>query len=439
VSAERPVRPGKALTASAGLSVLFLVVYGGCNAFTATRHGVGSLFFPWERLIPFVPLMIVPYLSIDLFFVGAPFLCRSDRELATFAQRVIAAILVAGVCFLLFPLRFAFERPPASGWLGTIFDWFRTMDRPYNLLPSLHIALRTFLDALYARHTSGWLRIVSRMWFSLIGFSTLLTYQHHFADVIGGFALAGYCFYSFREIPKVLPVVPNRRIGFYYAAGTLISVALLVAFRPWSVLLLWPAIALGIVTAAYFGLGPGIFRKTNGLLPWSSRWALGPCLLGQRLSLLYYRWQCRAWDEVTPRVWIGRKLSRREAAAAVHAGVTAVLDLTAEFSEVEPFRRLTYLNLPILDLTAPTGLHLSEMTAFIAEQSRNGIVYVHCKIGYSRSAAAIAAYLLTTGQAATVSESLSILRSRRPSIVIRPEIVKALEEFVLYAPSSLAR
>ena len=115
-SAERSIHLTKALGASVGLSVLFLIVYGWCNWITAQRPDVGTLYFEWERLIPFVPLMIVPYMSIDLFFVAAPFLCRSDRELAAFSKRIVAAIVVAGICFLLFPLRFAFERPaPAAG------------------------------------------------------------------------------------------------------------------------------------------------------------------------------------------------------------------------------------------------------------------------------------------------------------------------------------
>jgi membrane-associated phospholipid phosphatase len=37
------------------------------------------------------------------------------------------------------------------------------------------------------------------VWFVLIGFSTLLTYQHHFVDIVGGFVLAAICFYLFRE------------------------------------------------------------------------------------------------------------------------------------------------------------------------------------------------------------------------------------------------
>ena len=419
----------KALGASLGLSALFLVVYGWCNWFTSQRSDVGTLFFEWERLIPFVPLMIAPYMSIDLFFIAAPFLCRSDRELATLAKRIAAAILVAGVCFLLFPLRFAFERPHADGWLGALFDWFREMDQPFNLLPSLHIALCTILAEFYARHTRALLRHTSNVWFVLIGLSAVLTYQHHVLDVVGGFALGAYCLYFIQESGPPLAVTENRRVGAYYGVGALLFACLIVLLWPLGAFLLWPAIALTIAAAAYFGLGPGIFRKREGRLPWTTRWALGPCLLGQELSRLYYRRECRAWDQLTPKVWIGSVLNRREAAGAVRQGVTAVLDLTAEFSAPAPFRGLIYRNIPILDLTAPRRDQLTEMVTFIEEESRNGIVYVHCKIGYSRTAAAAAAYLLHTGTVGNVPEAIDLLRKVRPTIIVRPEIVAVLADF----------
>jgi protein-tyrosine phosphatase len=419
----------KALAVSAGLSVLFLIVYGGCNWITGQRGQVASLYFQWERGIPFVPFMILPYMSIDIFFVAAPFLCRTDEELRIFSRRVIAAILIAGLCFLLFPLRFAFPRPHASGSLGAIFDWFRRMDSPFNLLPSLHAVLLLLLVDLYAKNLRGVLLFAAMLWFFLIGLSPLLTYQHHVIDIGGGFVLAAYCFYLFREPSLPLPVVVNRRIGSYYAAGVAVGSLMSAIFWPWSVLLLWPTIALGIVATAYFGVGPIIFHKTKGKLPWSTRFVLTPCLLGQYLSLLYYRSQCRSWDEVTPRIWIGGKLNSRSANKAFSTGVTAVLDLSAEFSEAKPFRKINYRNVPVLDLTAPTQAQLVEMSEFIANNSRNGAVYVHCKIGYSRSAAAVAAYLIMSGKAKTAEKAFTIIRRVRPSIVIRPEVISALSEF----------
>jgi protein-tyrosine phosphatase/membrane-associated phospholipid phosphatase len=419
----------KALAVSAGLSVLFLVVYSGCNWITGQRSQVGSLYFQWERAIPFVPFMILPYLSIDLFFVAAPFLCRTDEELRIFSRRVIAAILIAGLCFLLFPLRFAFPRPHASGLLGAIFDWFRGLDSPFNLLPSLHAALLLLLVNLYARNLRGVFLFAAMLWFFLIGLSPLLTYQHHVIDIVGGFVLAGYCFYLFREPSRALPVVVNRRIGSYYGAGAVAALLMSAIFWPWGVLLVWPMIAFGIVAIAYFGLGPIVFHKTKGKLPWSTRFVLAPCLLGQYLSLLYYRSQCRPWDEITPQIWIGGKLGSRSANKAVYHGVTAVLDLSAEFSEAKPFRKINYRNVPLLDLTAPTQAQLVEMSEFIGSQSRNGVVYVHCKIGYSRSAAAVAAYLILNGNANSAEEAFTIIRRVRPSIIIRSEVIFALSEF----------
>ena len=221
----------------------------------------------------------------------------------------------------------------------------------------------------------------------------------------------------------------NRRIGSFYAAGAAVALLMGAIFWPWGVLLLWPTIALGIVALAYFGAGPAVFHKTKGKLPWSTRFVLAPCLLGQYLSLLYYRCQCRSWDEVTPRIWIGGKLGARSADKALCGGVTAVLDLSAEFSEAKPFRQINYRNIPVLDLTAPTQAQLVEMSEFIGNHSRNGAVYVHCKIGYSRSAAAVAAYLIMSGNANTAKEAFAMIRRVRPSIVIRPEVISALSEF----------
>jgi protein phosphatase len=147
------------------------------------------------------------------------------------------------------------------------------------------------------------------------------------------------------------------------------------------------------------------------------------------LSLLYYRSQCRSWDKVTSEIWIGGKLGSGSAKKALCSGVVSVLDLSAEFSEAKPFRRINYRNIPVLDLTAPTQAQLVEMSEFTEEHSRNGVVYVHCKIGYSRSAAAVAAYLMTSGKAKTAEEAFAMIRRVRPSVVIRPEVLSAMSEF----------
>jgi membrane-associated phospholipid phosphatase len=428
-SPEKPVSWRQALAHSVVLSLLFMVVYGGASWITSLRTDVGTWYYAWERFIPFVPLMIIPYMSIDLFFAAAPFICSNERELWLLSKRITLGILVAGLCFLVYPLKLAVERPTLAGWLGVVWDWFIGMDRPFNLLPSLHITLRTILADTYARHTRRALRVASSIWFSLVGFSTLLMHQHHIVDVIGGFMLAASCFYLINDVPLRLPMVRNSRIGWQYA-GLGACLAILCALTwPWGAILIWPIIAVAIVTLGYFHSGPSIFRKAYGRLPFSAKLVLAPVLAGQYVSWLYYKRQCRPWDEISPGVWIGRRLSNAEARVAKDAGVTAVLDLSDAFSEARPFIELTYRHIPVLDLTAPTIEQLSEAAAFIEEHARNGTVYVHCKIGYSRSAAVVAAWLLRTGRTTSVDEAVSILRSKRPTVVIRPEIGTALSGF----------
>ncbi len=183
------------------LGPLFFVVYGWCNAFTAQRAGVGSFYFAWERRIPFVPAMIMPYMSIDLFFAGSFFLCRDRGQLRTHAARIALAIALSAAGFLLFPLRYGWPRPAVEGWLGNLFAPLNALDQPFNLCPSLHISLRTILWRVYGRSLRGqpWLRLAARGWFTLIGVSTLLVYQHHVIDLVGGFLVAVVCCQLFPE------------------------------------------------------------------------------------------------------------------------------------------------------------------------------------------------------------------------------------------------
>ena len=112
------------------------------------------------------------------------------------------------------------------------------------------------------------------------------------------------------------------------------------------------------------------------------------------------------------------------------AGVTAVLDLSDAFSEARPFQRAFALSPhPRARSYGADTDQMFEAAAFIEEHATNGTVYVHCKIGYSRSAAVVAAWLLQTGRATSVDKAVSLLRRSARTIVIRPEIAVALANF----------
>jgi predicted protein tyrosine phosphatase len=373
-------------------------------------------------------------MSMDLLFFMAAFLCASEKEISVFRRRVVFSILSAGALFLLVPLRLAWPaRPRAAGWFGNFVEASCTapflMEYPHNLFPALHITLCLLVAAVYMRHTSGVMRVLFGVWFGLIACSTVLTWQHHVVDMLGGLALASCAVYLFSEDAAKDQRITERRIGAYYAMGSAALLGLAIAGRPWSTLLLWPAAALAIVAAGYFGLGPGIFAKKHGRISASARIVLAPVLLGQYLSLAYYRRHCRAWDKVVPGLLIGRILTEGEARTLVADGLAAVLDLSAEFSEQPALRAVTYHNIAVLDLTAPNHQQLRDAAAFITQQMKHGNVYVHCKIGYSRSAAAVGAYLLASGKAMSLEDAVERLRQVRPTLVIRPEVMEAVQQF----------
>ena len=424
-------RPSRALsgTAALSLSILFITVYGLTGWLTSLRSGVGTWAFEWERNVPFVPWLVVPYMSLDLFFVAAPFLCTDRTELRTLGRRMTGAIVAAGTMFALMPLQFAFPRPTPGGWTAGMFEALYGFDRPFNLFPSLHVAILVILSGTYHRHTRGVVRSLTHTWFGLVGLSTMLTYQHHVVDVVGGLALGFLCCYVIPERRATYPTTTNARIGRWYLAASVVLGAGAISLRPWGLALLWPAVTLAVVAAAYFGFHANVARKEDGRLPLTSKAVLAPWLAAQHASLIYYRRQADAWNAVTPNVWIGRQLREPEAAAAVRQGVKAVLDLTGEFSEARAFRALSYLSLPILDLTAPTPQQLRMAIDFINAQRATGAVYVHCKIGYSRSAVVVGGWLLDAGLATTPGEAVAMLRAVRPRLVVRPEAFAALQAF----------
>ncbi len=385
----------EAVALSTVLSLLFITVYGGCNALASRRVDLGTCFFAWELDIPFVPALIVPYLSIDLFFVLSFFLCEDVIELRALARRITAAIVVAGLAFIIFPLTSGYAQPEVSGWSGWLFEFLRSFDKPHNLAPSLHIALASLLWPVYARHTRGWLQGLIHLWFTLIVASALFTYQHHLLDMATGAMLGQVCLFAFperRERALVQSASVNLRVASYYAIGAAGLAVLAIALGSWFWLLLWPATSLALVTMAYGRGNSAIFRKTAGKLPVSVQVVLGPYLCGAFIRRLVYKGR-KAWTEVAPRIYCGRLLTNDEALIVRAMGITGVLDLTAEHAETKAFLDIEYLNLPVLDLTEPSREQLDMALAFIDEQIRRGGVYVHCALGISRSAAVTTAYL----------------------------------------------
>jgi len=414
-------RPWKrALAWLAFLGPFFFASYGFATWVTAQRANVGAIVFDWERMIPFVPWTIIPYWTIDLMYGISLLLCASRHELDTHGRRLLTAQLIAVACFLAFPLRFTFDRPDTGGAFGWLFDVLGAFDKPFNQAPSLHIALLVILWALYARHTHGGLRWVLHAWMALIGVSVLTTWQHHFIDIPTGALLGCFCLWLWpMGGPSPLALfswtadAQRRRLALRYAAGAVIAAAIAFAVGGTALWLLWISVALLLVALNYAALGPQGFQKHNGRLSPGATAMLAPYLAGAWIN-------SRAWtrkrpqpDPIADGIWLGRLPSPRD---LDRHGFAAVVDMTAELPLAACGRR--YAQFPVLDLVAPDAATLAKAAAQIEQARAHGPVLVCCALGYSRSAAAVCAWLLASGRAASVDEAITSVRRARPDIVL---------------------
>jgi protein-tyrosine phosphatase len=409
------------------LGPFFFLSYGYANH-TAALHGdVGSLFFAWERQIPFLPWTIVPYWSIDLFY-GLSFLCCVNaRAVDRHALRLLTAQLISVACFLAFPLRFAFERPPADGLFGALFTALTSFDQPFNQAPSLHISLLVVIWFQFARLPTGWpLRFLTHAWALLIGISVLTTWQHHFIDLPTGAAVGLFCLWLWPEGELATPLrhsedAGHAKLAAIYGAGALAFLALAYALGDLGWLLAWPAISLLLVAWNYAWAGAAGFQKQAGRQSLAVRWLLAPYILGAWINSRLWTRRHPLPDQIADNVWLGRLPTREQFATG---GFVALVDLTAELPA--PTIAGNYVGVPCLDLVPAAPQALLAAARAIEEQRRHGPVLVACALGYSRSAAAVAAWLRHSGQHDSLVEAVAQVRRQRPAVVLGPRWLETL-------------
>jgi protein-tyrosine phosphatase len=403
------------------LGTFFFASYGLANWAAGLRPVVGTVVFGWERDIPFLPWTIVPYWSIDFIYVAALLTARSRGELDILARRLLAAQLIAVSCFLLYPLRYSFDRPATSGIFGSMFALLDAFDQPYNQAPSLHIALLVVLWGHYRNRVRGSMRRLLLAVCAMIAVSVLTTRQHHFIDIPTGAWLGWLCTWLFPVAGRPMATRvrlasdPIRcRIGLRYAllcVGTGFFALALGGAWLWA---LWAAASFAIVAAAYLLLGPAAFQKqTDGSMSTAALWLLGPYLIGAWANSRWWTRRIALYNRVSARVALGRIPSRRELAGQAP---DAVVDLSAELPFLAPVRH--YQNIPMLDLVAARPEDVEEGCLAIEAAQRRGTVLVCCALGFSRSATVAAAWLIRSGQARSVEEAIAKIRAARPPVVL---------------------
>ena len=82
----------------------------------------------------------------------------------------------------------------------------------------------------------------------------------------------------------------------------------------------------------------------------------------------------------------------------------------------------------MLDLVAPDAATLRAAADAIEDAQASGPVLVCCALGYGRSVASVATWLTRSGRAATVEAAITLLRAKRPGLVLKPDQIAAITE-----------
>jgi membrane-associated phospholipid phosphatase len=411
------------------LAPFFYLTYGTANWLASVRADVPSVVFAWERSIPFLAWTIIPYWTINAFYGLSLFLCRTVGELDAHGRRLLSAQLVAVGFFVLAPLRFTFPKPDTGGGLsGFLFEALAGFDKPFNQAPSLHIALLVILWDLYRRILPHWSLPILHAWSALIGISVLTTYQHHFIDIPTGALLGVLCVWAF-PLDARSPLAdaagttdPRRlRLAAVYGTGAVVVAVVSVVLGGAGLWLLWPAVSLVMVALAYAVLGPGAFaRRPDGRLGWPTVALFLPYLIAARINVHAWTHRSPAPVAIADGVRLGRLPGLADAPGP--AGET-IVNVAAE---MDPPGGRAVVAVPMLDLVTPPAEVLAAAADAAERARRSGPVLVACALGYSRSAATVATWLLRTGRAPDAAAACAAVRAAKPLTVISPALESAV-------------
>ncbi|WP_395750443.1 protein-tyrosine phosphatase family protein [Prosthecobacter sp.] len=207
-------------------------------------------------------------------------------------------------------------------------------------------------------------------------------------------------------------------------AALFFLLGLLMCFTPWlhdgwwTWIVLWLGMDMILLSRAYARRDASVFgKRADGSLAPARALLFLPYLLFTwgvwRLCLLLPEPKTH---QINATLTVGRRLVGGHERPA---GITAVLDMTAEFSEPASVRSgIRYIVLPTLDASAPSP---EALLATLRTLKPDEHAFIHCAQGHGRTGLAALALLLLRGEVPGIEEGLAMLRNIRPGIGLSPE------------------
>lgn len=411
------------------LVVFFLVSYNFANWLTSIRSDVNSLVFDWETSIPLWSWTIIPYWSIHFMYCFAILSAKSEKSLKNIFLQLFSAQIICVSCFLIFPLRFTFERPAVDGFLGLLFDLLMAFDKPFNQAPSLHITLLVILWRFYSHNPSTVVRYIIHIWCFLIGLSVLTTWQHHFFDLLSGLWVGCFCIWLWPE--NGVSPLSNKQSpkqyhwGLLYFSLFLISFVMAIYLHGLGLCFLWLSGAFLLVSANYLLFGSlGFGKQSNGQFSLAVRILFLPYFIIMWLYSRLTSFKNNPVDLICDNVYFGRLPSRK---TLKENQFISIVDLCAEL----PINHFVgHYSLISTLAMSPLSVEQCQLAAETIEQyQKNGKLLVCCVRGDSHGATAVIAWLLLTKRVANLDEAIAKLKVSRKYIVITKQQQLILRHF----------
>ena len=423
------------------LTLFFYVTYNFANQMTLLRaenEVIPYIMFAWESKIPLIPWTIIPYWSENLLYGLAVLLASNFRQLKTLLKQLFSVQIICVIGFLLVPLQQIniALRPEIGGFFGWWFDELMKFDLPYNQAPSLHISLLVILWVFYDQIVPKRWHWLMHIWALLIGVSVLTTWQHHFIDIPAGIlagSLAIWCFPADRKSPlsQLWQKKPYRwKWALLYLGISLLALSIALLFRGIYLWLLYIAFSFLLVSFNYAIFGKkGFPKELNGRYQLTSWILFLPYILAAKLNARIWTRDNQAYDRVIEGLYLGAMPKKQEDIKGFSSAVDCCVEIPFSLHIAHYYPNYC------LDMTVLSIKECRDSAITIHQALLQGKTFVFCALGYSRSATAVASYLMIY-ENHTLEMALQLILKSRKGVVISVHQQRLLKELEMLESQS---
>ncbi|MEN4758967.1 phosphatase PAP2/dual specificity phosphatase family protein [Chryseobacterium sp. C39-AII1] len=422
-------------------SFVFMMVYNYSAWHISKLENVPSFVFNLEKYIPFIPWTIIPYMTSGLFFCLVFFFCKTKEEIAILTKRMLFVTVIAGICFLLFPLKFSLNKPEInSSVLGIPFQFLKIFDSPFNQAPSLHIAYAFIFWSVFRNLKRE--RIFLMIWLILLGISTLTTYQHHLIDVLAGGILTHISFIIFPYRKNDFQY-RNFQVANYYFLFSWIFLTITLLFNQfvakfdstflWITLWikLWITFSIALIGYQYQKNNIHFLKDKNGNISILKKIFYAPYLLIYWIFWRFLR-KNKKPIEIISNIYISSKPNKQDLIDFNVNKNTFVYDLSAEIEETQQLKEETnYRSAPFLDIGSfdidETRKLLTEITNNYHNLPKDGKILIHCTMGFTRSSV-IGILVMKNILSLSLEEAVTNMKTKNKNAIIHSYVLDFLKK-----------